>query len=72
MQVKKSTVFVQIQAYATITAYQLHFQFKICGTINRPLKSSHTGFRLRAEPGIEYQKPPIDAMLIFIYSPLGR
>ena len=30
------------------------------------------GFRLRDEPGIEYWKPPIDAMLIFIYSPLGQ
>ena len=33
---------------------------------------SPRGFRLCAEPGIEYRKPPIDAMLIFIYSPLGR
>ena len=32
---------------------------------------SPRGFRLRAEPGIEYWKPPIDAMLIFIYSTLG-
>ena len=33
---------------------------------------SPRGFQLRAEPGIEYRKPPIDIMLIFIYSHLGR
>ena len=67
------TVFVPIPAHAPITVHQRHFQFKICGTINRPLKSSHpVASDLRAEPGIEYRKPPIDAMLIFIYLPLGR
>ena len=30
-----------IPARAPITAHQRHFQFKICGTINHPLKSSH-------------------------------
>ena len=35
------TIFVPIPAHAPITAHQGHFQFKICGTINRPLKSSH-------------------------------
>ena len=35
------TEFVPIPAYAPITAHQRHFQLKICGTINRPLKSSH-------------------------------
>ena len=35
------TVFVPIPAHAPITAHQHHFQFKICGTINRPLKLSH-------------------------------
>ena len=38
---KPVTVFVPIPAHAPITAHQCHFQFKICGTINRPLKSSH-------------------------------
>ena len=37
----KSTVFVPIPAHAPITDHQHHFQFKICGTINRPLKSSY-------------------------------
>ena len=36
-----TTVFVPIPAHAPITAHQRHFQFKICGTINCPLKSSH-------------------------------
>ena len=36
-----STVFVPIPTHAPITAHQRHFQIKICGTINRPLKSSH-------------------------------
>ena len=59
------TVFVPIPAHAPITAHQRHFQFKICGTINRPLKSSHpVASRLHAEPGIEYRRPPIDAMFI--------
>ena len=68
------TIFVPIPAHAPVTAHQRHFQFKICCTINHSLKSSHVarGFRLRAETSIEYQKPPIDVMLIFIYSPLGR
>ena len=35
-----STVFVPIPAHAPLTAHQRHFQFKICDTINRPLKSS--------------------------------
>ena len=35
------TIFLPIPAHAPITAHQRHFQFKICGTINRPLKSSH-------------------------------
>ena len=35
------TVFVPIPAHVPITAHQRHFQFKICGTINRPLKSNH-------------------------------
>ena len=35
------TVFVPIPAHVPITAHQRQFQFKICGTINRPLKSSH-------------------------------
>ena len=35
------TVFIPISAHAPITAHQRHFQFKICGTINGPLKSSH-------------------------------
>ena len=34
-------VFIPILAHAPITTHQCHFQFKICGTINRPLKSSH-------------------------------
>ena len=38
---KICTIFVPIPAHAPITAHQRHFQFKICGTINRPLKSSH-------------------------------
>ena len=35
------TVFVPIPAHVPITARQRHFQFKICGTSNRPLKPSH-------------------------------
>ena len=31
----------QYPAHAPITTHQHHFQFQICGTINRPLKSSH-------------------------------
>ena len=31
----------RIRAHAPIAAHQCHFQFKICGTINRPLKLSH-------------------------------
>ena len=38
---KTATVFIQIPAHAPINAHQRHFQFKICGTINRPQKSSH-------------------------------
>ena len=57
-----STVFVPIPAHAPIITQQRHFQFTICATINRPLKSSHlVAFRSRAEPSIEYRKPPIDA-----------
>ena len=37
----KGIVFVLIPAHAPITAHQRHFQFKICGAINRPLKSGH-------------------------------
>ena len=37
---ERSTVFIPIPAHAPITAQQRHFQFKIFGTINRPLKSS--------------------------------
>ena len=65
---------IRSNSHAPISAHQRHFQFKICGTINRPLKSSYpvaSDYKC-AEPGIEYQKPPIDAMLIFIYSPLGQ
>ena len=40
-KVNISTIFVPIPAHAPITAHQRHFQFKICGTVNCPLKSSH-------------------------------
>ena len=59
--------------HAPITAHQRHFQFKICGTINRPIKLSHP-VASDPEPGIENQKPPIEAMLIFIiltFRPIG-
>ena len=70
---KCGTVFVPIPAHAPITAHQCYFQFKICGSINQPTEiESPRSFRLRAKPGIEYRKPPIDAMIIFIYSSLGR
>ena len=35
------TVFVPIPAHAPITAHRRYCQFKICGTINSPLKLSH-------------------------------
>ena len=68
------TIFVPIPAHAPITAHQHHFQFKICGTINRPLKSSYpVASDYVPSPVLKKdQKPPVNAMLIFIYSPLGR
>ena len=62
-----------IPAHAPITAHQRHFRFKIRGTINCPLKSSHPlASDYVPSPVLNTEKPPIDAMLIFIYSPLGR
>ena len=41
LSVMEYRIFLSISAHAPITAHQCHFQFKICGTINCPLKSSH-------------------------------
>ena len=67
------TVFIPIPAHAPITAHQRHIQFKICGTINRPLKSSHPmASNYVPSPVLNTENQKIDAMLILIYSTLDQ